>query len=78
MKPVWERKLLFSFPLTILKIKMKILLIDDDVNLGKVISHQLRKSKYDVDVYTDGKTGLAQFAKAEYQIVFVMESCSVG
>lgn len=38
--------------------KMKILLIEDDKELGKVIAYQLRKENFEVDVCEDGEEGL--------------------
>ncbi len=46
-----------------------ILLIDDDINLGKVISYQLEQEGYKVDKATKGKDGLALFNKNNYDIV---------
>ena len=48
---------------------MRILLIDDDVNLGKVIAHQLGKSGYDVETAINGRDGLKLFAKSEYDVL---------
>lgn len=48
---------------------MKILLIDDDVNLGKVIGHQLKQRNYDVVTFSDGKAALSSFASENFDIV---------
>ena len=48
---------------------MRILLIDDDVNLGKVIAHQLGKSGYTVDTAINGRDGLKLFAKSDYDVL---------
>ncbi len=48
---------------------MRILLIDDDINLGKVISHQLKKNGFIVDVATNGHDGLKQYTREDYDIV---------
>ncbi|HID38075.1 MAG TPA: sigma-54-dependent Fis family transcriptional regulator [Calditrichaeota bacterium] len=47
----------------------QILLIDDDINLGKVIGYQLEQEGYRVDTATRGKEGLALFQKNSYDIV---------
>ena len=48
---------------------MKVLVIDDDVNLGKVISFQLSQSGYEVDTATSGGQGLQLFRAHDYDIV---------
>ncbi len=48
---------------------MKVLVIDDDVNLGKVISFQLSQSGYEVDTATSGEQGLQLFRAHDYDIV---------
>jgi len=48
---------------------MRILLIDDDLNLGKVIGYQLTQEGYQVDTATSGRQGLALFNKEDYDIV---------
>lgn len=48
---------------------MKILLIDDDVNLGKVIGHQLKQHDYEVVTFSDGKAALSSFASENFDIV---------
>ncbi len=45
---------------------MRILLIDDDINLGKVLAHQLEKSGYTVDRAVNGRDGLKLFEKNAY------------
>ena len=47
----------------------KLLLIDDDVNLCTVLSHQLRKNGYDVTTANSGEDGLARFGDADFDIV---------
>jgi DNA-binding NtrC family response regulator len=49
--------------------KSKILLIDDDVNLCQVISYQLKKMEYDVDVANSGREGLEAYRQGNYEIV---------
>ncbi len=48
---------------------MKILLIDDDVNLCKVLSYQLKKQGYEVATAYNGRDGLALFRENNYDIV---------
>lgn len=48
---------------------MRVLLIDDDLNLGKVIGYQLEQNKYQVDICTNGEQGLIQFNDQHYDIV---------
>lgn len=47
----------------------RILLIDDDVNLCKVISHQLRKNRFEVTTAKSGEDGLRHFRQHDYDIV---------
>lgn len=47
----------------------RILLIDDDINLCKVIGYQLQKSGFDVTSANSGKEALAYFHKKEFDIV---------
>ena len=49
--------------------KMRVLLIDDDINLGKVIGHQLTQNNFHVDIFLNGHDGLSQFKKENYDIV---------
>ncbi len=49
----------------------KILLIDDDINLGKVIAHQLQKNGYVVVAANTGKEGLEKFHHQEFDIALV-------
>jgi len=49
--------------------KSKILLIDDDVNLCQVISYQLKKMEYKVDVANSGGEGLERYRQGNYDIV---------
>jgi two-component system NtrC family response regulator len=47
----------------------KILLIDDDESLNKVISYQLKQMKFEVTTAVDGNSGLTLFKQAAYDIV---------
>ncbi len=47
----------------------RVLLIDDDINICKVLSHQLRKNGMETDTAYSGKEGLTLFRKGEYDIV---------
>ncbi len=48
---------------------MRILLIDDDFNLNKVIGYQLEKNGYSVDQCANGRDGIASFKKGRHDIV---------
>jgi len=48
--------------------KMKILLVEDDLNLGYVIQDSLKLQGYDVHLCRDGKTGLQYFNEKEYNL----------
>jgi len=47
----------------------KILLIDDDQSLCKVVSHQLSQSGFAVATAFDGETGLARFREESFEVV---------
>ena len=47
----------------------KILVIDDEANLRKVLAAILRRDGFDVTVATDGEQGLAEFNKNGADIV---------
>ncbi len=47
----------------------KVLVVDDEANLRKVLAAMLRKSGYDVSVAADGEQGLAEFEKNGADIV---------
>ncbi len=48
---------------------MNILLIDDDLNLGKVIGYQLQQQGYHVDTVLNGREGLKKFKRNAYDVV---------
>ncbi len=48
---------------------MKALLIDDDKNLTKVLSYQLRKNNFEVEVASSGDEGLKIFRQNKFGIV---------
>ncbi|NOG47014.1 MAG: sigma-54-dependent Fis family transcriptional regulator [Calditrichaeota bacterium] len=48
---------------------MRILLIDDDINLGKVIGYQLEQNGFQVDKCSNGSDGITKFKKGSYDIV---------
>ena len=48
---------------------MKLLLIDDDFNLSKVLVYQLQKNGYDVSTAKNGEEGLSLFLKNDFDIV---------
>ena len=41
--------------------KIKVLLVEDDVNLGLVISDHLQSNGYEVTIADDGAEGLVEF-----------------
>lgn len=51
--------------------KMKILLIEDDKELGKVIAYQLRKENVEVDVCEDGEEGLYYMQENIHDLVIL-------
>ena len=48
---------------------MKVLLIDDDINLSKVLAYQLQKSGYQVSAAKNGREGLSLFYDMGWQKV---------
>ena len=48
--------------------KFKILLAEDDANLGLLLSDYLRAEGFMVDVCVNGELALAQFKKEKYQL----------
>ena len=48
---------------------MKVLLIDDDLNLCKVLEYQLKKHGYKVSSARNGGEGLSLFSKNDFDIV---------
>lgn len=50
------------------EIKARILLVEDDMNLGFVVQDNLKMSGYKVVLATDGKQGLQQFSEGEYDL----------
>ena len=48
--------------------KYKILLCEDDQNLGMVLKNYLELSDYDVTLERDGRLGLAAFQREKYDI----------
>jgi len=49
--------------------KMRVLLIDDDINLCKVIGYQLQKAGYEVETAFRGKEGLEKFKEGSFEVV---------
>src|SRR6266849_5060960 len=47
----------------------KVLVVDDEANLRKVLATMLRRTGYDVTVAADGEQGLAEFLKSGADIV---------
>jgi two-component system NtrC family response regulator len=52
-----------------MKKKLKILLIDDDISLCRVLEHQLTEEGFDVTTAHNGKEGLVHFRKSRFEIV---------
>jgi DNA-binding response OmpR family regulator len=50
------------------QVKNKILLVEDDTNLGKVLKKYLELNDYEVELARDGKLGLAAFKGGHYDI----------
>ncbi len=48
---------------------MRVLLIDDDFNLCRVLAHQLEKNGYQVTTVNEGKRGIELFRKQSFEIV---------
>ena len=48
--------------------KKKILLVEDDVNLGSILSEYLVLKKFDVDLCKNGDEGIQYFKKNEYDL----------
>jgi DNA-binding response OmpR family regulator len=48
--------------------KAKILLVEDDVNLGFVISDKLRAQNYDVTLAMDGAEGFKRYSEGEFHL----------
>ena len=48
--------------------KYKILLCEDDTNLGMVLKNYLELNDYDVTLERDGRLGLAAFQREKYDI----------
>ncbi|HHM02637.1 MAG TPA: sigma-54-dependent Fis family transcriptional regulator [Caldithrix abyssi] len=48
---------------------MRVLLIDDDFNLNKVIGYQLEKNGYQVESSSNGREGIERFKKGGHDIV---------
>jgi DNA-binding response OmpR family regulator len=50
---------------------MRILVIEDDERLARVIARVLRQERFDVDLASDGNTGLEQALTAAYDVLIV-------
>ena len=48
---------------------MRVLLIDDDINLCKVLAYQLEKNKFNVTMANKGEDGLKLFNKNEFDVI---------
>ena len=51
--------------------KQKILIIDDDADLCRLLRNNLSQEGYDVCVCHDGITGLREFEDSDYQLVIL-------
>ena len=50
--------------------KRKILIAEDDINLGKVLSSYLTAKGFDVVLCENGETAMAEFLKDDYILKF--------
>lgn len=48
--------------------KAKILLVEDDINLGFVVSDKLKAQNYDVTLAVDGAEGFKRYSEGEYHL----------
>ncbi|HLW40182.1 MAG TPA: response regulator, partial [Brumimicrobium sp.] len=48
--------------------KPRILLVEDDVNLGFVVADQLKTEGYDVTIASDGQEGFQRFNNGSYHL----------
>ena len=48
--------------------KMRILLCEDDENLGMLLREYLQAKDYDADLYSDGEAGYKAFLKGKYDL----------
>jgi len=48
--------------------KTKILLVEDDINLGSLLREYLNAKSYQTDLYGDGEAGYRAFRKNQYQL----------
>ncbi|MCB0794908.1 MAG: response regulator transcription factor [Flavobacteriales bacterium] len=51
--------------------KTKILLVEDDENLGNLLAEYMRAKALDVDLRQDGRSGLEAFARNDYDLVIL-------
>jgi len=51
--------------------KTKILLAEDDLNLGKILKSYLEAKNFDVDLFLNGEDALLSFQKNEYEIIIL-------
>ena len=56
--------------------KYKILLCEDDTNLGMVLKNYLELNDYDVILERDGRLGLAAFQREKFDICLLDVMCS--
>lgn len=61
-------ELFLYLPRNFVDMKVKILLVEDDTNLGFVISDQLRSDGYGVTLCTDGADGLKRFHDEKFHL----------
>ena len=55
-----------------MKVKMnKLLIIEDDVSINKIISYELKQKEYQVDSLYDGKDAVSTILSQEYDLVLV-------
>ncbi len=49
----------------------KILLVEDDANLGFVIKDNFEQNEFDVDLYTDGQSAYSSFTSNQYDLCII-------
>ncbi len=56
---------------------IRILYIEDDLGLARLMQKRLGKEGYSVDIATDGAEGIAKYEADSYDILFVYQSLPV-
>jgi DNA-binding response OmpR family regulator len=48
--------------------KIKVLLVEDDINLGTILKEYLTVKDFEVELYHNGEDGFTAFNKGKYEI----------